>query len=438
MDRPRIVTWVVLALLLVGALSGCQKIDRNLQSTLVGLNGKLLLQPQGGNCVLDDLDLREEGYRLAGGVGGLGLIGDPRTVPVITAGDEANDLAGLIGTAPLDHDVAVLVVDDFTHGTGLVLGDRLFKLTEADLGGYATGHDAALDALLTDLETSGDVSHGALVYAFTLAVVAKLPNAAFLGFGGTQPPYLLQQAAFSVGGKTVVVQAVDTLGYRTDVIPAAIATGLDRAVAEYGVRRAAINMSFAIVPCSVVEDYNASGERSIDAYLDRLAASRLAGFRDGLASVVLTPFAGDPVQDYLNNPGQLPVEGLVALASSGNDALSFPYAPAAWPEVVAVGASLGTGAARAPFSNTADVRTGGAWFVAEDPIGVGGGGPRTAVGAVLAGTSFASPGAAVLTALDLGHATPRCWGAGEASPRLAMRGHPDLTLANGMAAACAP
>jgi len=422
-----------------------QLIQKTLQGSLVGLDGNLLLRPDLGNCVLDDVDVQGQGYRLSGS-GGLGLDDLPGLDgATATSAQQAPRYLGMAEGAE-KNDVAIMVVDDFGSTPHAGLGDAIFHLSAADLPMTSGSVLSALEAELASLEASGAVSHGALVYAYTLALVAHLPSTQFVRFvpPGAGADHVLQQAEFvhldRAGNKhRIVVQAVDTTHYTTGVIPVAIENALVQDASVLKIQRVAVNMSFAIVPCSVKQDYDTfkkrTGLASFDAYVDALMHSRYGGLREALLSVLFTPFPNDPLELYLASDKYQAsgVRTLVALASSGNDGLPFPYAPAAWPHIIAVGANKALSDERASFSNRADVRTGGAWYRVEDAIG-----GRMADHAIVAGTSFASPGAAVFSALDLMRADPRCWVPGEAEPRLYSPAHPDRTLKLAVDIACLP
>lgn len=439
--------WIPLSLLLVilaaGSLATAQKradqlrdgiaLQQKYAFTLTGLNGKPLLQPKAGNCEVNAFALKEQGFRFDGGLGGIGFVDDgppsvrPHPLPQPQSERYADLAAAYLGHAD-GSDVAIMIVDAFGAHPDAKLGGAVFDLSTADLAGYGTDPFAALDHELATLEATGEASHGALVYAYALALVSHLPpKTTFEGFvdPAADGAEILRQAVFEhldAAGRAhrIVVQAVDTHGYDTARIVDAIQNALHEDAGHLGIDRVALNMSFGIVPCSVEQDYEASKASgtvtNIDEYLKALELAGFGGTLEQLRRVLFTPFPEDPLQIYLRDyartskqyqgtPQRLPGR-LVALASSGNDGLGFPYAPAAWPRVVAVGANEALTSDRADFSNTAGVRTGGAWYRVEDPVLAGG--PRVAAHAAVAGTSFASPGAAVFTALDLMLTDPAC------------------------------
>lgn len=458
-----VVACLTALLLLSGGLASGQGvtaksgIDQKVVDRLTkeALSGKLsgpagpLLQPDLGNCAVDPFEIREQGFRMAGGLGGLAFTDRPGTrLPALaTALDQVARYEELAGAGDA-NDVAIMVADDFGSTPSAQLGKKIFSLPGADTS-------VSLGDLLDGLEASGEVSHGALVYQYTLALVDHLDGTVFKGFAPADPAHhLLQQAVFvrdaagAGNAREIVVQAVDTRHYETSVIAAAINDALMRLPAQFGIYRAAINMSFAIVPCSVKENYEQSGAKGIDAYAASLLGAGYGTFRNELMKVLFTPVQQaslpDPLEYYLAT-GALPkgqqrmppqsttphfpnMDAVVALASSGNDGLPFPYAPAMWPHVIAVGADYALTTLETTFSNTADIRTGGAWYRVEALVGTPGGGTRVADYAVVAGTSFASPGAAVFSALDLMRSRSRCWGSGESEPRLYTAGHTNHTL----------
>jgi hypothetical protein len=206
------------------------------------------------------------GYNAVGAVGGLTLLGPDslgssglRVLHPTEAGELARSLAYDGGPWV---DAALLVVDDF--GDDFEIDDEAGGLLSP---GAALGEDE-----LRSLITGGGFSHGALV----LHQVVQMVEAA--GFVEIAEPWGPEFRVFARGvwgeneggepqllettGDYLIVAAVDTLGFDTDVIAGRIGNAL-AALRYYSelnpedaldLRRAAINMSFTIVPCAVFED----------------------------------------------------------------------------------------------------------------------------------------------------------------------------------------
>ena len=387
---------------------------------LEALGGGPLIDPDEGNCMVDELVTREQGYRLSGGVGGLS-IDDPAgpfdPTPVVVAEDLATQVASVLGNASLERDVAILVVDDF--GTP-ELDPDLFGLSAADLDPPPTDPFDALDLLLDELVEEGILAHGPLVMAHTAALLSALPGVDYEG-------PVANVSLFGRDGHAVALVAIDTQGFRTDAIAASIYAGLETLAVTLPTiefEEIVVNMSFNVVPCTVLADFNASGAASFDAYLALLAAANdLVGLEAELAAFTTTAVLPDPLEELtgLDLPG---AERSIFVGSAGNFGNAFvndfTLAPALWPRVIGVASLDGTGDLPSVFTNPGEVAFGGAWIVLEDALGsvytdFGGRSPFTR----LAGTSFAAPGVSVFSALDLASAARCAPPRDSTTPRLA-------------------
>lgn len=402
----------------VQALTARQDLQAKYGSTLTGLNGEPLLPVEGENCAVNDFDLVEQGFRMAGGVGGVGLADAVRArgQAIATAKAQAaldDGIESELGNNDA-YDVAILVVDDFGAAPQPRLGDGVF--------GIGPGDDLA--SSVRPLAASGQLSHGALVFAHTLALVAHMPGARYEPSQPSgQAGSLLTTAVFlyedGLGHPhRIAVQAIDTQHYATGVIAKAIQQALRYDADRLGIQRAVVNMSFAIVPCAVWDDYRASRyhvfgpgpDAGFEAYLDAIERETYGLLRRDLQAMLLTPLRNDPLERFLHDDKRVQARDVLAVASSGNDGLEFPYAPAAWDPVVAVGAlrALTDDPVARPKSNIGGVRAGGAWYLVEDPLSVGGGAPRFTTVLAVAGTSFAAPDVAVVAARAQMLAGPAC------------------------------
>jgi hypothetical protein len=421
------------------------------------------------------------GLRALGAEGGLFLLGpdDATAAPGIRLFDpaEAGALArGLVRDAFL-YDAAILVVDDFGYDPA-TFGPIYEISTE-----LTQPADGLLPDALKALVTGGGFSHGALVLR---QIVQMVEAAGFEEVAGAGPQFRIFQRYVTTEidaeeGETeendrsflpdyLVVAAVDTSGFNTDVIAARIQNALNalRYLSGIGteydldVGRVAINMSFAIVPCSVLEDFEASLPDTFEAYVQALGDENQVAeaFYDDLVDVLTTPLAGEdePLLEQIVTPGQcdnvylgsvgrtgfgtsevrytppldqFPWELLVNypyeayyldipcwdgtdgmvnyVASAGNFFLDYPMYPAAWPLVVGVSSqdaaeTAGFLPTKSSFSNSGEVMAPGAL------LELGRSAPTSADPRALgyAGTSFAAPVVTLYTALDLMQRAPQC------------------------------
>jgi len=373
---------------------------------LVGLSGAPLSESVG-NCVSSflarpgqGLQAVGAGLQAVGAVGGL-FQGATSSFPasLMTPAAVGAELAGQLRTEFYAEQSSVLfVVDDFRGGV--------------DLPDGLSAADTDLDAL------APTISHGALVLHHVLELVpTALPwmsgPVEHAGPGG-QPYY-----EFTSGYEGhLYVQVIDVGDMDTDGIPAKILTG----IAAYGddefkAYNMYVNMSFAIVPCSVLEDYRSASQLpTFEAYVDALAAVNRIGdqYQPALEELVSTPVrvSDDPLLSYLacpipatregspvcdgSGPGEDdwgPFDRLVHVAASGNYGNDYALYPAASTSVVSVGSleRAGAGYLAAGYSNAAQVAAPGGLFVLSQEGG------RTIA---YAGTSFAAPEVALFLAID--------------------------------------
>lgn len=263
-----------------------------------------------GNCLVNEFSLPGQGVNALGaGVNALGAVGgvfvlDPavstngfRLLAPAEAGAWAADLV----TGAPTWSGAILVVDDFgPAGDAVALPEGLFP-------GF-TGASYP-EEFLTDLVTGGRLSHGALVLHQTLRMVEAVgfervatpsPDFTVFAHDGAGWPYLVV-AAVDVGGSDLsstnvaarIQRALDALQYLGD-----------RDGDDFAVLDVAVNMSFVLVPCSVLDDYESAietiaGLTTFDDYVAALGADNgvAADFYAGLQALLLTPL--DPGSDPL-------------------------------------------------------------------------------------------------------------------------------------------
>lgn len=406
--------------------SGLRALGSGLRA-LGSVGGLFLIAPGGGQPSGDGQDLRLEDPTLTGSW--TGAIADVQF---------PND------------DGAILVVDDFAakNGTGLVFDIGGAYLT---LAGITDGQDLQ-DAVETTSSTP--FSHGALV----MHQLGQMLEGAGFGLADHSADMSfriyergLYDGDYQYGTARIVLAGVDTSGYDTDVIAERTARATHALEYLYtnvedasAIPTLAINMSFAIVPCGVLDDFNASNFPDFESYVAALGADNdvAAQFDAQLEQLVLTPT--DPGADPINTgllsgscdesfygedfppidyggddpfgvwndlvTSDVAVQGpyctssRIIVASSGNFGLSFPLYPAAFPSIVSASAQSaivpdGYSTAKSWFANDGEVMAPGALYV------LGSDGTNSLA---YAGTSFSAPVVTLFTALDQTRDPPRC------------------------------
>lgn len=386
---------------------------------LTGLSGGTL-DEQAGNCASSFLTRPGQGLQAVGAglqaVGAVGGLFQGQTSSfngtLVSPAQIGDELYGQFLNTGNSKRSVIFVVDDFSNG---------FELPAAAL---QPG---------TDLATlTGQISHGTLVLHHVLEILASMDH------GTGNDVYQISQGAFdgqpyyeySYLGTEFFVQAVNVGQFDTDTI----ADRLREAMLHYGEVEGAsimvVNMSFAIVPCSVLSDYSStSGLATFEAYLGALAAHNHVGseYLDQLDELVSTPvgLGSDPLLAFTGcplpstdglacdgtgldgaNPTLAITRSLYLVASSGNYGNSYSLYPAAATNVVSVGslAAAAGGYSAAGYSNLAGIAAPGGLFELAS-----GGGNTVAY----AGTSFAAPIVSLFLGIDGMSNSPVC---GETPP----------------------
>jgi hypothetical protein len=378
-------------------------------SNLLGIGGKKLVDPAQGNCPIDDFRIPGERARLHGSTGGIAVLnagypGIPTalTNPASTA-NYLKNTAALYGSP--SRNVALVILDDF--GPGIYkLGQDVYNLPALSFPtGDAVSRAIAIETRLEELQTLGKLSHGALVFNHvnTLLVAA--------GYTVADRSLSGDSVLFKnpTTGTYVFVKTVNTEGFGTSTFAPRLEAAFSTLRAS-GYSHIAINMSFAVVPCSVRTDFEANRAMfpTFESYAQKVAAINGVTL-DTAFRTIRRPVANDRLYLTLQGGGQVPPlqgETRVYVAASGNYGLNYPMYPAAWPEVISV-SSNDAGAGRSDFSNKSEIMLTGAWFRLTNPASLNGGFGNTPQ-VVYAGTSFSAPAASVFTAYDLAIATPHC------------------------------
>ena len=331
--------------------------------------------------------------------------------------------ADLVATATgPDDGVVILVPDDFTPGR--------FDLAPA-LFGLVTGMEAEVQGILN----KGGLSHGALVLHHLNALIAA--TGAYVLDTSVSGNGTFRWLPRSGSGPTILVRGLfldaDEDGrITTTEIADTMATAMaeldhDEDLNGATLRGAVVNMSWVLLPCRTVDDFEANRDQ-FATFQDYMSALGRANFDLSAAELeqafkaLLTHAASS--EDLLVGMqraarGASNAYWLAFAAAAGNFELPYQMLPAAWTSVVGVG-SYADGDPPPPFSNIAEVLAPGAWFELEP---LGGSAPSSAgvtassVPISYAGTSFAVPYVSLFLGLDMA-AGSRCTGPAGAAPGL--------------------
>lgn len=404
-----------------------------------------------GNCVASELARPGQGLQAVGaglqavgaGLQAVGAVGGLFSGPTISFASDlsrrttspdavAARLGGEVARGKDKRGVVLLVVDDF---------GGVYEVPHSLLAG---------DGDLLDLADSGALSHGAAV----LHHLRQMAKEAFGGFSHSgvnavtgQPYYKYRDGH----GPYLAIQVVDVAGLNTDDVPNAIheAMRFMGGQGPVGYQRVVVNMSFTVVPCTVLEDFGTAGLENFEAYLEAIRLANNIGneYLAELDELVSTPvaLAQEALFAYLDCPFPVPGSGrcdgrpegkyakaiassIVHVGAAGNYGNDYALYPAAWPNVVSVGSLDVDGrrfsATRSSYSNAGGVLAPGGLFLLSDAQG------QTTV---YAGTSFAAPVVSLFLALDQMKETPRCaasqlGGSSATTPALALDDAAQLPL----------
>ncbi len=258
------------------------------------------------------------------------------------------------------------------------------------------------------------------------------------------------------------VNIADENGYQSELVISALEEAVNR-LAEEGVERFVVNMSFVIIPCqdedlnfdfgeflsrrednrghSIVSEVGGDTEYVQELLQDSRvtyieedglnteeASERVRGRSEeqqerqgGQPEFVQQRLQftrlfenpqlnSDPLRDFFRSTDYL----IVPIASAGNFKWRRPFFPARWPEVLSVSATEDSDLRFWLHSNNGEVTVPGAWYLFDD-------------GVYRAGTSFAAPVLSMMSAIDLTQATPTCGVRGN-SPNLTHGNYDNMLL----------
>ena len=390
---------------------------RDVVLELKGLSGEPWINTGEGNCTINDFDIPGQGWRINDDVGGITILEGNAPYPdVITPEPVGADLVNLASPGSLDMGVALIVVDDFNgirkvQDSVFELGEGVFKIHER----VNAGDVVALETELAQLEMDQQLSHGALVMNHISALLdaTKLFQVDYSSLTNGVVKFI-PHSGQHLGH--IKLKGVDTENLTTTVIANRMSNAINEAV-NNGYSKVVVNMSFSIVPCGIVNDFEANREQfpDIESYTEAVADANAElkgeeqseeGFANSLIHVIAEPFTGffkdDALYNFIRQTTE--AEAILYVASAGNYGLTFPMFPAAWQEVVGVSASNASDALdQSIFSNSGEVMSTGAWFNLTDPE-TGFVNPFIAY----AGTSFSAPNVATFGALDFIQRAHKC------------------------------
>ena len=383
------------------------------RSLVSASTGQRLIVGELGNCLVDEVEVPGEGSRVRGTLGGLALSPNPVGITPESARDLAPTLANLAAPS-FEQPSVIIVVDDFNGNTDQPGVYFLDQQRGPTLAGLTSG---ATEAEVQALEDDGQYAHGTLVFNHTLALLSGLdPNPEFSNLDVFVPEEerTLNLPVATFTRLNVRVVALDTEDFNTEIIAGWLEATI-RTLSASRLSRFAVNLSFGLVPCSVLNDIEAAGDLTFEAYAQEvLGANDLDAntFRDDLVNILTTPVGSDPLQGVvdLTSRGLGDTLEVNYIAAAGNYRLPYALFPGYWSEFVSVSAmnlASATPVKDPDYSNTGEVLLEGGYFILTgyDPAT---GGWRDYPQISVTGTSFAAPVLSVFTALDFTNPVPRC------------------------------
>ncbi len=357
-------------------------------TSIQGLNGDSLFP--SNTCAANAFDLPSQGFRLRGSTGGLSMNSSLKHEAVAEAFQDT--YASFIAGQALTNNVTLLVLDDFAQGV-YQLGNDVFRQQASNNNSIED-----LSKTVERLEAAGQLSHGALVMNHVNSVIESTNH--YQGRQLTNNSILWQSAQ-----QTITVKGINIASGRTTLeIANKLATELDAH------SHAVINMSFVVLPCTVLQDFEASGYKSFEVYVTELSKQNKFNYDSMIKTLIdSVDSQNDPLLTLIFSSSRSQAQH-VFVASAGNFGLNYPMYPARWPDVVSVtGSSFADRQSRRKdFFNAGSVMQLGAWFELTHLDALYGPLAHQADPIFYAGTSFSAPTVAVFSALDLAKAKPQC------------------------------
>ncbi|HHO55113.1 MAG TPA: hypothetical protein ENK21_01900 [Trueperaceae bacterium] len=292
----------------------------------------------------------------------------------------------------INQDVAIIVVDDFAGASSSVEGFNISK-------------DIIVDLFDANDSTTWPIHGDVVLNQINLLLAAS--DYQFIRYN------LLEvegaRAYWShPNGNNIVIEALDFNNAQSQNIAKRLESSISNLQAV-GYKNIVVNMSFAIVPCSVWNDYVAHIEqyKTIEEYAQAIYKKNEAALSAKIdldiygQNVVLPELifklttAINPLQDplykSLNNQ-----KDVVFVASAGNFGNDFSTYPAAYPNVISVSALDLATKKKADYANTGNVLLAGGDFILEF---MNNGISKSNIS--YKGSSFAAPELSYIAALNL-------------------------------------
>ena len=292
----------------------------------------------------------------------------------------------------INQDVAIIVVDDFAGASSSVEGFNISK-------------DIIVDLFDANDSTTWPIHGDVVLNQINLLLAAS--DYQFIRYN------LLEvegaRAYWShPNGNNIVIEALDFNNAQSQNIAKRLESSISNLQAE-GYKNIVVNMSFAIVPCSVWNDYVAHIEqyKTIEEYAQAIYKKNEAALSTKIdldiygQNVILPELifklttAINPLQDplykSLNNQ-----KDVVFVASAGNFGNDFSTYPAAYPNVISVSALDLATKKKADYANTGNVLLAGGDFILEF---MNNGISKSNIS--YKGSSFAAPELSYIAALNL-------------------------------------
>jgi hypothetical protein len=326
-----------------------------------------------------------------------------------------------ITQAQAPYTVVILVVDDFT---GVDLAAINAAPPQPVEGSCAVSLEGQAFAMRGAAAGTTPVPHGEVVYAQLQELLTQLQAPA-----------------------NITLVKVDIQGYTTDIVAEKIQQAVTDNPADFYVA----NMSFDIIPCEFIQAFadlggelqSARTARSNNRYRGIFQRAVIV-YNNQVYPVNSQKYQGatglDPLQDVFDTLG----DNVIPIAAAGNFGLNYPFWPAAWPEVISVSASQGTGFyAASAWQHQNDKPLLGT--VTEEPGRQGRvsnygaimiPGEYTTLSGLVTGTSFAAPRLSAIMALYLSAVGDAYCRNEDGGPALAYGDWQNLTLQEAVTTYC--
>ena len=361
------------------------KININLAlNELTNLDGNNLIEQSEGNCAPY---IAPQPYAFSGASAGF-----TKTANAIGVYEHAVQLNSLLNNfSNTKEDVAIIVVDDFAGNASSIEDFNSSKDT--------------LEKAFNANDTKTWPVHGNVVLnhinLLLLATDYEFMGYQVLNVDGAR-------ANWSKPNSRLTVEALDFNNSKSQNIAKRLESSIQN-LKDEGYNNIVVNMSFALVPCSVWNDYVAHVEqyKALEDYAQAVYGKNEAALSAKIDlsvygnSVVLSSLiiklttAVNPLDDPLNKTIEQH-KNVTFIASAGNFGNEFSTYPAAYPKVIAVSAMDLASNEKAAYANSGNLLIPGGSFLLEF---IDNGVQKTNIS--YRGSSFAAPELSFISALNL-------------------------------------